>query len=581
MSQRPDHMPDPAKRWRPRWRAGPMCAFTFDAHTCRKRGAHYCLPRADQAVRFFEELLVHTKGRWSRSAFLLEPFQEWEIIRPLFGEVMWSADWGSYVRRYQVGGIVLGRKNGKSELGAGIVLKLLVGDDEEAAEVYGAAKDTKQARKVGDVVERMRQLSPLLADRLGFNKNERRVFDEVSGSYYEVIPADAKGELGHNPHGVVIDEVLSQPDGDLWAALRTAAGARHQPLFLLITTETNDPVSFGAEVIDELERIAEQPSRNPRWFAYVRKLPSDDAALERLRKQHKGRPDLPSSTDPWDSRNWAWPNPGLGAFLSAEQLHQEALEAANDPTKENPFRQYRLNQRVQQVSRYLPLSLWDECAQLVPDFGARALDGALAFGGLDLASTTDLAAWCLWLPELEPRPAMLWRFWTPEAQLPALDRMTGGLASTWVREGRLEVTEGDWIDYEVIHRAIVADHQRLRLVLTGYDPAQATATAQHLIGEGLELLSITQGYALSEPIKELLRMVKAKGFAHGGHPVARWCADAVEVRRDDQDRLKLVKPDRAKAAKRIDGIAAAVTALRAQQLLETRAEPRQGFAYVG
>lgn len=577
MSERPPWVPDPARRWRPQQRTGPTCLATFDGTTCRKRGAHYCQPRADRAVRFFEELLVHTKGRWARQAFVLDWWQEWEIVRPLYGEQLWSPDWNCYVRRYTVAGIVLGRKNGKSELGAGLVLELLVGDDEEAAEVYGAAKDTKQARKIADVVDRMRQLSPVLSDRLGFNKNERRIFDERTGSYYEVIPADALGELGHNPHGAVIDEVLSQPNADLWNTLRTAAGARHQPLFVLITTETNAPVSFGAEIIDELERVAEQPQRNPRWFAYVRKLPRDDEELARLRKRFKGRPDLPVSTDPWDSRNWAWPNPGLGSFLSVEALEQEALEAKNDPSKENPFRQYRLNQRVQQVTRYLPLHLWDACGQLVPE---RELDGAVAYGGLDLASTTDLAAWCLWLPELKPRPAMLWRFWAPEAQLPALDRMTGGQASVWVREGLLNVTEGDWIDYEAIVAAIVADHQRFRLVLTGYDPAQATATAQQLIGEGLEVRSVTQGYALSEPIKELLRMTKAAGFAHGGHPVARWCADGVEVRRDDQDRLKLVKPDRAKADKRIDGIAAAVTALRAQQLHDADADERQGFAYV-
>jgi phage terminase large subunit-like protein len=569
---------DPTRYWRPRSRKGGICGYTFDGDSCQRRGAHYCQPRADKVVAFFAELLVHTKGPWARRAFTLADWQEHDIVRPLFGEVIWSEQWKCYVRRYRIAYIALARKNGKSELAAGILLYLLVGDDEDAAEVYGAAKDTKQARKVWEPAERMRALSPLLSKRLGVNKNEKRIYDERSASWYEIITADASGELGHNPHAFVLDEVLSQLDGMLWEAMVTAEGARLQPLYLAITTETNKPGSFGAELIDEAERIQEDPGRAPHAFAYVRKLPKDDEALDGLHRLFPDHPDLPVSTDPFDEGNWRWPNPALDTFLDREALRRAATEARNQPEKENGFRQFRCNQRVSQVTRWMPLHLWDASRGLVVP---EQLKGRTCFAGLDLASTTDLAAWVLLFPGEPNEPLdVLWRFWTPEAQLPFLDRHTGGQASQWAKGGLLKVTEGDWIDYfNVIHPAIEADKQAYRIVKVGYDQKEATATAQFMQGLGLDIDPVTQGYALSGALKELMRLVKAKQLRHGGHPVARYCADSAEVRRDDMDRIKLVKPDRHASGKRIDGLAAAGNAIHVWQAGEVEEAHEPWFAH--
>lgn len=522
----------------------------FDGKRCSERGAHYCEPRADKVVAFFVELLVHTKGRWARKAFVPEAFQEHEILRPLFGEVEWSDEWDCYVRRYRVAIIVLARKNGKSELAAGIALYLLVGDDEESAEIYGAAKDTKQARKVWEPAQRMRDLSPVLRKRLGVNKNEKRIFDEKTASYYEVITADALGELGHNPHGFILDEVLSQPDDSLWTAMRTAAGTRTQPLMLAITTETNKPESFGAKLIDEAERIEADPQRSPHTFAFCRKMPK--------------------TADPYDEKNWSHPNPALGSFLSVQSLREEALEARNEPAKENSFRQFRCNQRVSQVTRWMPLHLWDAAAGMVVEEGLR---GQAFYGGLDLASTTDLAAWVLkFVPDEAGVERVLWRFWTPEAQLPQLDKYTGGYASVWAREGLLNVTEGDWIDFAKIHEQIDKDLQQFEAVEVGHDRWGATATAQWLMGRGVTTYPIAQGYALSPALKEIMRLTKAQLLEHGGHPVARWNADSIEVRQDDQEQIKPVKPDRAQSSARIDGMVALAMAKTAEMRTETVSE---------
>jgi hypothetical protein len=137
-------------RWRPRQRTGPACLYTFDDKVCEKRGAHYCEPRADRAVAVFAELLVHTKGRFARRKFMLDEWQEHDIVRPVFGEVVWSVEWRCYVRRYRIVYIVTARKNGKTELLAGFVVLLMVADDEERPRSTGRrrtrSRRTRSAR---------------------------------------------------------------------------------------------------------------------------------------------------------------------------------------------------------------------------------------------------------------------------------------------------------------------------------------------------------------------------------------------------------------------------------------------------
>lgn len=551
--------PDPDKRWRPRDRRGGACGYTFRDKTCEKHGAHYCEPRADRVVRFFAELLVHTKGPHRRTAFVLDDWQEHEIIRPLFGEVLWSDEWSCYVRRYRIAYIVLARKNGKSEIAAGIQLYMLVGDDEESAEIYGAAADTKQAGKVFEPALRMVQLAPLLNARLQHIKNARRLVDEKSASYYETITADAKGELGHNPHAFNLDEVLSQRDGSLWDAMTTAAGARLQELMFATTTETNDETSFGAGLIDEAERIQEKPEQAPHIFAFVRKRPKSQDDLDRLHRLFPGHRHLPVSLDVWDERNWYWPNPALGAFKSVESMRRQALEAKADRRKALAFRQFHMNERVQSSYNYVPLDLWDSCAGEVAISLAwlePKLIGRRCWGGLDLSSKLDLTASALLFEDGWIR----WRFWCPEEIAPLLDEHTDGAFGQWCADGWITRTDGNVIDYDVIYRDFDTDHRQFRIVNITYDKWSGEPVRQEINKRtGLELYESSTTYErMTGPMTEFMRGLKAREWKHGGNPVARWMAEHLKAKHpaDDPDRIRPVKPDREKSGVRIDGLPA-------------------------
>src|SRR5262245_10526323 len=144
----------------------PVCGFTLDGVRCRKRGRHRCLGRVRHVLAFFEELLTHTKGEYARKRFVPAKWQAVDVLAPLMGEVIWDGKWGRYVRRYRILYLSVARKNGKSELLAGLVLYLLCADDEEGAEIYGLALDAGQAGIVFHVAQRMVANNPVLRARL-------------------------------------------------------------------------------------------------------------------------------------------------------------------------------------------------------------------------------------------------------------------------------------------------------------------------------------------------------------------------------------------------------------------------------
>lgn len=527
---------------------------------------------ADRVQRFFEVALVHTKGRFARSPFYLHDWQADELIRPLFGTARFDGQLGAWVRNYNEAWWELGRGNGKSEKLAGVALYLLAGDGEEGAEVYGAAADKDQAGLVFNVAKRMVELSPILSRRLVVIDSKKRIIDPKTASVYQVIAADAAGNLGQGPHGIVFDEIIAQPSRDLYDALRTGLGKREQPLLICATTAGNDPEAFAALEHQSALAVAEDPRRQPNRLVYIRNTPrevprDDPGTWVTLPPEHADDETL--RVDPWAEENWHHANPAIASgFLSVAQLRSEAKAAQADPSKENAFRQFRLNQWVSQATRAVALHVWDESAGMVVE---DQLEGREAWGGLDLAATSDLAAFALLFTPLDPEAPpntpegeipVLWRYWVPAGALPELDRHSGGRFSVWERQGFLTVSDGEVINYDLVHEQIDRDRRRFGLIDLSLDPWNSAQTIAWAEGEGVTTATVAQTYrALSPPTKELLRLIQLRRLRHGGNPVTRYNIDGFELKRDPAENIRPVKPNRQKSGKRIDGVLAVILAL--------------------
>lgn len=537
----------------------PVCGFVCDGRRCRRRGPHRCLARVRHVLGFFRECLVHTKGDWHGRPFVPAAWQRDRVLAPLFGDVIFDERRRRYVRRYRLLYLSVARKNGKTELLAGIVLYLLVADGEHGAEIYGLALDISQAGLVYHVASRMVRLSKALSGRLTVLPSTGRIVDETTGSYYAVIASDADGTLGLNPSGGYIDELLTQPSRDLYDALRTGLGARAQPLLMLSTTAEADESSFAATERKWSERVAKDPRLEPERLVVIY---SADAEAD--------------WTQP---ATWRQANPALGDYLEYRVLAAECHTAQANPVEERAFRQYRLNQPTPKVGRAIDMAAW---AASAGPLGAKDLPGHLAgqrcYVGLDLSATQDLAAYALVFPEGSDDGAVsvIWRHFVPAAALGKLAQRTAGQANLWVGAGWLTVTEGNVLDYGAVKVALAADRDRYQVQEVAFDPWGAIQFSSELVEEGWPMFSFAQAFSMmAGPTGELLRLVGQGRFHHGANPLVDWEAGNAVTRGDAQGRARF---DKARSQDKVDGLVAAVMGL---DRAIRHAQPAKDYAAAG
>lgn len=494
--------------------------------------SYYNKELADYAVSFIE-CLCHTKGTWAGKPFKLLDWQE-QIIRDLFGTVKPNG-----YRQFNTAYIEIPKKNGKSELAAAVALLLCCGDGEQRAEIYGCAADRGQATIVFDVAADMVRMCPALNKRCKILTSQKRILFTPTNSFYQVLSAEAYSKHGFNIHGVVFDELHTQPNRKLFDVMTKGSGdARMQPLYFLITTAGTDTHSICFETHQKALDILEGRKIDPTFYPVL-----------------YGAGDTEDWTDP---KVWLKANPSLGETIGMDKVEAACESAKQNPGEENSFRQLRLNQWVKQAVRWMPMDKWDACDYPVNE---EMLEGRVCYGGLDLSSTTDLTSFCLvFPPEDEDEPYyVLPYFWVPEDTLELRVKRDHVPYDLWHRQGYLETTEGNVVHYGYIEKFIERLGERFNIREIAFDRWGAVQMVQNLEGMGFTVVPMGQGFAsMSPPTKELMKLTLEKKLAHGGHPVLRWNMDNIFIRTDPAGNIK---EEKGKSTEKIDGAIAMIMAL--------------------
>lgn len=510
------------------------------------------------AVDFVEGFCKHHKGEWAGRPLLIEEWQK-RIVRIVFGwlkpEI--GADGrpnGEYVRRFTIAYVEIPRKNGKSELAAALALYLLTADGEPGAEVYASATKKDQAKIVWDTAAAMVKASPDLKRFVKVQRNNLSCAE--LGSKMEPLGADSNTLDGLNPHGNIVDELHAHRDRGVWDVLDTAMGARRQPLTLAITTAgTFDPESIGwlqhQHAVNVLEGFAKPPDKgfhDEGFFAFI--ATADEGA------------------DWTKPETWAQANPNYGVSVKPAYLAQQAQKAQDQPSFQNTFLRLHLDLWTQQRDRWLSVEKWDECDGSKLDF--ERVRGRVAYGGLDLAATIDIAAFALCLPrDLAGRKFydFLLRFYCPQDTVTARSQKDRVPYDAWVRDGWMIATPGNVIDYDFIREDVKAAGKIVDLREIGYDKWNAIQLATQLEGDGFTMAEMRQGYqTMSEPSKEFEKLIVSKGLGHGDNPVLRWMVSNAAVRQDPNgniapDKSGGAKEKTARNSRKIDGVVASIMAL--------------------
>ena len=492
-------------------------------------GAYYDEDAADRAVRFFS-LLNLVEGKGAGKSWELLPWQEYEVVRPLFGYR--RAD-GS--RLYRTVWVEVPRKNAKTTLAAGLALYALVADGEAAPQVIIGARDRQQARLCFDLARKMVQASPALSKRCRAVRSY--IEHPKSGGVIRTVSADAAGQHGLSASFVIVDEVHAHRDRELWDVLATSTGARAQPVVMGITTAgVYDPHSIAWELHTYAERVAAGELTDPYFLGVVYGAEPEEDYTD---------PDV-----------WRRVNPSLGYAISEDYLREEVARCAVSPARQTTFRQLHLNVWTSEVSRWIDPAAWDAnggpLRPIVPG-------EVRAYAGLDLSSTTDVSAFVVVRPHEDGTFDVHPHFWLPSADILERERRDRLPYREWAAAGFLTFTDGNIVDYAAIRNRVVDLADEFGGFTVGYDPWNATGIVTELMGAGLTCVPVRQGFAtLSSPTKELERLILGEKVRHAGNPVLKAHVGAALVQSDAAGN---VKPDKGKSSARIDGVVALVMAL--------------------
>ncbi len=488
----------------------------------------YSQEHAGHVCRFVERL-PHVEGKWSTATIVLEPWQCF-LLCNVFG---WRRREGG--RRFTDIYQEVARKNGKSAIVSAIGLYMLT-EDEPGPQVKAAATTGDQARIVWGVAKKMAQRTKEFREDFGIETWANSITCKRNHGHFQPINAKASTQDGLNPSLVILDELHAHKDRALYDVLRSARGARSQPLQWAVTT-----AGYNLEgVCYEQRRIADKVLRRTieldHVFALIYTLDEGD--------------------EPLDPRVWCKANPNLGVSISERQLAEYAETARNSADSLIEFTTKRCNVWAGSRAPWINLDKWRRCGAEI-DWSEFA--GRECWGALDLASTSDVTAFALVFPGDDGTVHARCRLYVPEGIVTPRTERGSVPYQRWCDEGWLTVTPGDVTDYEYVIRDVVQALDEYSVRGIAYDPWNASHLVARLEDEGAQMIEFRQGPKSYAPAMRTFERAYGSGaLRHDGNPALAWMASNLVARSDVNSNLA---PDKKNSEDKIDGVVALIMAL--------------------
>jgi phage terminase large subunit-like protein len=491
----------------------------------------------------FAEKLPHIEGTWDTPTIVLHESHVFFLVN-LFGFRKQDG-----TRRFTTALFAIARKNAKSTLASIIGLYCQNCESENGPQVITAATTGSQARIVFKVAKTMVEKTADLRAAFGLEAFANAIASYNNGGSFKPINAKASTQDGLNPSCTILDELHAHKNHDLLNVLKSAAGARRNPLFLYLTTEGYASPGPWEEEREFAKKVLRGLIEADHYLAVYYALDEKDEDLGT------------EEDDDFDEAAWHKANPLMAVNpLLLGEIRKAAIEAKDKPGSHSEFKIKRLNRPSSVAQGWINLTKWRECR------GAVDLDGLKGYpcwGGLDLSSTTDLTSFRLvWMVD----GLMLthgWR-WVPSA---AVRRRTQrGLIpyAGWVLKGHLIESGHEAIDYAPIEAKVIEVKENFNLVAVGYDGWNASQPVQRLTAAGVNMQQFIQGPKSYHPAMQALEVAYLTGkFAHGNDPVLNWNASNLIARTD----VNLNNaPDKKRAVEKIDDMCALLMAVGAAGL---------------
>jgi phage terminase large subunit-like protein len=495
------------------------------------RGCYFDVAAAQGTRTLFEQVLTHGKAPFAGLPFLLEQWQWKQIIGPVYG---WKMPDGT--RRYLSSFIFIPKKNGKTQLCAGIAIRELY--DQPGARVFLAAISREQLTVDGcyDEAAGMVERSPVLSAQLDVRRGTARIVDPARNAFIGAMATSSGSSQGKNASCLILDELHEWKDRAYFDSLLYADTARVNSSVWMITTAGDELTSLCYEEYERASRIAK----------------GKDLAIDHLAVIYEADSDAKFD----DLEQWKRANPNFGVTLPVRKIQKAIDQARSSPQRIAALKRYRLNLWTQAKDSWIDEGKWNA----LPDIDLDAIGSSHCYGGLDLANVHDFAAF-----------ARAWRvdgvtsfrvvLWMPEGRIVEKEQSDRIPLRDWIARGFVVPTPGDEIDFAAIRSQIRDLHAITPISELGYDRWNAAHLVnQNLAAEdGLNCVEVPQTMAIMGPVSaEFERLLNAGNIRHEGNPALAWMVGNAITLTDSNDNFRPIKK---RSKGRIDGLIAMLIAL--------------------
>ena len=486
--------------------------------------------RAEKPIEFIERFCKHSKGEWAGQPLRLELFQK-AFISALFGFV----DKKTGYRKYRETLLYVARKNGKSVLLSGIALYMLIADNEPGAEVYSVASKKDQAKIIFSETYNMVRQSPDLLQVISKRKSD--LYFNLTFSKFQPLGKNSDTLDGLNSSLVIIDELHSIKDRNLYEVMKQSQSARRQPLLVMITTAGTIRECIFDDMYKYACGVCDGTIEDPHFLPILYELDNKEEWL--------------------DPMKWEKANPGLNHIKKLDDLISKVARAKQSPRDLTGVLVKDFNVIQTIASTWLTF----DDVNNTETFSLERFKGYYCIGGADLSRSGDLTAATLLFMDKTEKRYVTQMYFLPKDNFEQRVHDEKIPYDKWHEAGLLRLCEGNSINYSDVTAWFMEMVEKYDVTPAWiyYDPYSAAYWVQEMQSNGFNMVKCFQGVkTLSLPMQQLGQDLTAKKINYNDNPLLKWCITNTGVKTDVNGNIQPIKATSPKY--RIDGLASLLDA---------------------
>lgn len=495
-----------------------------------KDGYIFDQKKAERPIEFIEKFCKHSKGEWAGQPLKLELFQK-AFISALFG----FADKKTGYRKYRETLLYVARKNGKSVLLSGIALYMLIADNEPGAEVYSVASKKDQSKIIFSETYNMVRQSPDLVQVIKKRKSD--LYFNLTFSKMQPLGKNSDTLDGLNSSLVIIDELHSIKDRNLYEVMKQSQSARRQPLLIMITTAGTIRECIFDDMYKYACGVCDGTIDDPHFLPIIYELDNKKEWL--------------------DPMKWEKANPGLNKIKKLDDLISKVQRAKQSPRDLTGVLVKDFNVIETAASTWLTF----EDVNNEETFDLQQFKGYYCIGGADLSRNGDLTAATLLFMDKQEKRYVTQMYFLPKDNFEERVHDEKIPYDKWLEAGLLRLCEGNSINYSDVTAWFMEMVEKYDVTPAWiyYDPYSAAYWVQEMQSNGFNMVKCFQGVkTLSLPMQQLGTDLAAKKINYNNNPLLKWCITNTGVKSDVNGNIQPIKSNSPKY--RIDGLASLLDA---------------------